>query len=74
MATPRAEDVLEAFDPLAVAWPAAALPEAAECALEGVPEDVAAGYLLQHSGAALKTAERIVQRVYATHATRVGAR
>ena len=49
-ATPSAEDVLEAFDPLAVAWPAAALPEAAGCALEGVPGDVAAGYLLSTPG------------------------
>lgn len=50
--------------------------EAAQCALDGLSEELAADLLTRHSGAATKTAEAACRRVYRTHAAqrRDGAR
>jgi hypothetical protein len=73
-ATRRDPEPVVTFDAHALRWLRTCYEKASAMALVGVPEDVAAGWLLRHSGASLETAERIARRAYATYAARVGVR
>ena len=69
MPCPSAEDVIEAWDPMALRWLYARYQDAAQMACEDVPADIAVGYLLR-AGMALQDAEAVVQRTYAEHRRR----